>query len=444
VTAPNPRCLVALVLAASACQPIHEEQSEATSLTYWKDVHPILAARCHQCHLDGPSSYRPWFDSYEHVAEVAGSIAIAVAGRDMPPWAMTADGTCASWDRAHWLTDAEIRTLEAWADSDLAEGDVADAHSPDFIPAPRALRRVDAVVDTGVEYRPALGDRLHRCFRVRPALEPQRASQLSSSYLTALEVIPGNPRAVQHVSLYALDTSAAEAEAEALDAEDGEPGYHCFAGSRVDGARLLATWVWGDPAFRFPDGTGVRLDSERDVVVQIHYSASGGSATPAPDRTRIELELTAHADEGRFVAVEVPDLVLAPDRQLAIASAFVDVPESIVVHGVFPFMHSLGHTLSLLRAPGAECLAEVRHWHLYGHMSYHGYREPVRLEAGERLWLECGYDTRSRDRPVVAGDDLEGEACRVHLYATAPGGPLRGSRRQTVRSTARGIGRGYR
>jgi hypothetical protein len=382
------------------------------ALTYRGDVQPILAARCWQCHLDGPSSYQPFFDSYEHVAQVAGSIAIAAGKREMPPWAVTADGSCGDWDRAHWLPDDEIRVLEEWPASDMLEGepDQAELRGPE--PAPLSLRRVDAVVDTGADYQPRLGESLHRCFRAELSLE-------RAAYLTAFEVLPGNPRAVQHVSMYALDSDAAEQRVAALEQDDGAPGYHCFGGSRAPDSHLLGTWTWGESAFRYPDGTGIRIEAGRSVVLQIHYNASGGSATPDPDRTRVQLELADSAREGRFVPLEVPELSLAPGQELATATALLDAPETMDVHGVFPFMHSLGHSMMLLDG-GGGCLAQVRHWHLYGHMRYHGYREPVRVSAGDRLWLECTYDTRSRTEATGAGEAFGAEACRLQLYATSP------------------------
>ena len=409
------RAVLAIALAAACADSdpaASPDGGDGRELTYWGDVHPILAARCDQCHLDGPSSYRPLFDGYEHIAQVAGAIAVAAGTREMPPWAVTADGSCGDWDRAEWLSGDEIRGLQEWAESGMAEGDVADARTPDLDPAPRSLREVDAVVDTGAEYQPALGDRLHRCFRA--ALDLDQAS-----VMTAFQVDPGNPRAVQHVSLYSLDSDAAEAQADALEEEDAEPGYHCFSGSRTGDSRLLGTWTWGEAAFRFPDRTGVRLEAGRDLVVQIHYNTDGGSATPAPDRTRVELELDAGAEEGRFVPLELAGLSLVPGEQRTTAAALLAAPESMVVRGVFPFMHSLGQRLLLLDG-GGRCLAEVAHWHLYAHMRYYGYREPLRVSAGDHLWLECSYDTESRSQPTPGGEAFDAEACRVNLFATAP------------------------
>jgi hypothetical protein len=401
------------VALAACADPAAETGGAADELTYWADVYPILAVRCLRCHLNGPSSYRPWFDGYDSVAQVAGSIAFAARGREMPPWAVTADGSCGDWDRAHWLSEEEIETLERWADSELLEGDEAEAVAPTLDPAPRELPRVDALLDTGAEYQPTLPDGLHRCFRAELDLA-------AASHVTAFRVMPGNPRAVQHVSIYALDSDAAEEQVAALEMEDSEPGYRCFSGSRAEDSRLLATWTWGDAVFRYPEGTGVRVEPGRGVVVQIHYNANGGSATPDPDRTRIELELDADAQEGRFVPLELSDLVLPPGQEVTTAGALVTIPDSMLVHGVFPFMHSLGHSLRLFDK-GTECLAEVTHWHLYSHMSYHGYREPLPMSSGDRLWLECSFDTRSRSEPTLAGEAFDREACRVSAYVTAPG-----------------------
>ena len=241
-----------------------------------------------------------------------------------------------------------------------------------------------------------------------------------AAYLTAFRVRAGNRRAVQHLSIFALDGDGASARLTALEGEDGEPGYHCFGGPRVPGARLVGTWTWGETSFRYPEGTGVRLEALRDLVIQIHYSASGGSAAPAPDRTRIDLQLDERAREGRFVPLEVPALSLAPRKSFTAASALLTTPAPMTVHGVYPLMHSLGHSMLLVDAGADRCLAEVSHWDLYGHMRYHAYREPVTVAAGARLWLECAYDTRSRTEVVETGEALDDEACRANLYVTEP------------------------
>ena len=51
-------------------------------------------------------------------------------------------------------------------------------------------------------------------------------------------------------------------------------------------------------------------------------------------------------------------------------------------------------------------------------MSYYGYREPLPMSSGDRLWLECSYDTRSRSEATLAGKEFDREACRVNAYVT--------------------------
>lgn len=383
--------------------------------TYYQDVYPILAEHCYQCHLNGPSTYRPFFDSYEHVKQVSGLIALDTRTREMPPYALDASGACQEWeDRGRWLNDDELATLQAWSEAGAPEGDPDHPMEPEQTYEPLSLERVDAVADTGVEYSLDLGDRLHRCF-------PAQLDLAQQSFLTAFRVVPGDFRAVQHVSLFALDTAEAETAAQALVDEDPEPGYHCFSSPRVQDSRLLGTWVWGEQAFRFPDGTGVRIEPGRDVVIQIHYDALGGTLTPEPDRTKVELELSDSVREAWFESVQVPSLQLQPGQRYAQVSYVYPLAKPLEVYGVFPLLHSLGHGLTLRRTrSGGECLAETNHWDLYNHMQFYRYRDPIALDAGEGLDLSCSYDTTSRSQPVDQGEAYDQEQCEIFLYATDP------------------------
>src|SRR6185295_7065136 len=80
---------------------------------------------------------------------------------------------------------------------------------------------------------------------------------------------PDGARSLRQASVSALDDDAAVQAAQALDAQDPEPGWPCYGGSGVAGARPLAAWSANTPAQRFPDGTGLRLAPGRPVVLQL-------------------------------------------------------------------------------------------------------------------------------------------------------------------------------
>jgi hypothetical protein len=94
------------------------------SVTFNKDVLPILQKNCQGCHRPGevaPMSLvnyteaRPW----------AKAIKVAVLARKMPPW--FADPQYGHFANDRRLSEAEINTLVAWADNGALEGNPHDA-----------------------------------------------------------------------------------------------------------------------------------------------------------------------------------------------------------------------------------------------------------------------------------------------------------------------------
>src|ERR1700704_5382740 len=96
----------------------------ADSVTFHKDVEPILQRNCQSCHRPGqpgPMSFltfqgtRPW----------AKAMKAAVTTRKMPPW--FADPQFGHFVNDRSLRQTDIDTIAKWADSGAPEGNPADA-----------------------------------------------------------------------------------------------------------------------------------------------------------------------------------------------------------------------------------------------------------------------------------------------------------------------------
>src|SRR5215470_610625 len=96
---------------------------QAKGVTFNKDVLPILQNNCQTCHRPGEVAPMS-FLTYESTRPWAKAIKTAVLTRKMPPW--FADPHYGEFRNAPKLTQAEIDTLAAWADTGAREGDVAD------------------------------------------------------------------------------------------------------------------------------------------------------------------------------------------------------------------------------------------------------------------------------------------------------------------------------
>ena len=105
------------------------------SVTYYRDVKPILDLRCAKCHRAGDIA--PFaLENYEQASMWGPSLLTALDDRTMPPWG--ADGACRDYAYDHTLTDEQIATIVEWVDIGTPAGDPADepAPLPDDGPAP--------------------------------------------------------------------------------------------------------------------------------------------------------------------------------------------------------------------------------------------------------------------------------------------------------------------
>src|SRR5947208_5308335 len=109
-----------LMTGVAACAA---DASSPASVTFDKDVLPILQKNCQSCHRPGEvapmslltySDTRPW----------AKAIKAAVVARKMPPW--LADASFGHFKNDRTLSAEEIGTLTAWADNGAPEGDAKD------------------------------------------------------------------------------------------------------------------------------------------------------------------------------------------------------------------------------------------------------------------------------------------------------------------------------
>src|SRR5947209_5442101 len=112
------RFVVAGVLSASVVFAA-DVSSSTESVTFHKDVLPILQKNCQTCHRPGqvaPMSFltsqgtRPW----------AKAMKVAVASRKMPPW--FADPHFGPYLNDRSLKQTEIDTIAKWADFGLRAG----------------------------------------------------------------------------------------------------------------------------------------------------------------------------------------------------------------------------------------------------------------------------------------------------------------------------------
>src|SRR5579862_3462326 len=91
-----------------------------TTVTFNKDVLPIVQKNCQTCHRPGEIGPMA-FLNYEGTRPWAKAIKAAVLSKKMPPW--FADPKYGHFTNERRLSEADIATLAAWANNGAPEGD---------------------------------------------------------------------------------------------------------------------------------------------------------------------------------------------------------------------------------------------------------------------------------------------------------------------------------
>jgi hypothetical protein len=408
------------ILASLRSVPV-EEPSEGAP-TYTKDVAPLIQKHCQECHRSGKIA--PFsLTNYEEAKRQASNLATVTLDRRMPPWLADPDyGQKFRHDRS--LSEAEIQVFQDWLDAGTPEGDPADLPPAPTFPEGWKLGEPDLVIELPEEYEiPADGADIYRCF-VIPNPLPEDAE------IIGLEYQPGNARVVHHILGY-IDTTG---QARELDAAEEGAGYTCFGGPRINVRGDLGGWAPGADADYLPDGIGRVLPKGADIVLQVHYHATG---KPEKDRTRLGLYLAPKGKpikqamhwwaagpdyaeikpvnrEGGGLRFEIPE---GADNHRIVART-LPLPCDLEIVAVSPHMHKIGKDMEMFAVlpesegrPGEKVpLIRISSWDFNWQLQYQ-LAEPLRLPAGTVIHAVAHFD--NKDNPNKEGGPgpvLEGEA----------------------------------
>ena len=271
-----------IVLAAYESPTARAQQPDAGAPTFTKDVAPILFKHCATCHRPGeiaPMSLLTYEEravcqgDREEVATAHAAMACRRAGRHVR--------------QRTGLTDAEKKTLLAWADGGAPKGDPKD-----LPPAPRSPRVDD-------RHSPTSSSRCRRTTRF-PQGHRRLRVLLRPDELHRGEVGAGRSRCVRATARSCTTCSCCTWRKPDTPRPAGaraQRDRHAPAASRVGDRPPRAP----EPGCRAPDrhvrarhesaglrpaGTAFRLEPGGILELQMHYTTNGKATT---DRTKVGL-----------------------------------------------------------------------------------------------------------------------------------------------------------
>lgn len=362
---------------------LNEIQSQ-TEFTWSEDIACLIYSHCTACHnSNGVAPFA--LESYDDVVTFKDNILLEVTNGTMPPWpAHSPFGL--QGDNS--LTDDEVDAISSWIMNDTPMGDVVNEPTVPSFDTNIEILNPDLIIEIPEFTVPNLSDNdLYKCF-----VFPMDFGE--DIYVTGIEVVPGNKKAVHHVLLYEDDSNIPIN----LDNADPEIGYKCFGGIGSNNANLVGGWAPGGDAQFTPVGMGIKVAANTNFVAQVHYPSY---AVGESDQTDIRITYTTQSQRNlsvspvlnHFISMIDGPLIIPPNEVKTFNQVW-NVPTKLTITGVAPHAHLICTSMkSWAVTPSGEVidLIDIPNWD-FDWQKFYGYNRPVILEQGTKIYGRAEYD----------------------------------------------------
>jgi len=389
-------CLLMGMAATSDTTP-----AASTTVTFNKDVLPILQNNCQVCHRAGEVAPMA-FGSYQETRPWAMAIKSAVLSKKMPPW--FADPRYNHFSNERKLTPQQIKTLVSWADNGAPEGDVKDRPAPVQFVDGWNIGKPDMVIEMPTAFPVPAEGTVDYQYIVIPGNFKQ------DTWVTAAEVRPGNRAVVHHVIAfirppgskwmkdaqpgipYVPKKEKKEAQANPEGQQQGErPKGRQREGGITDAENLTGYAPGLQPLVLRDSAKLVRAGS--DIVLQLHYTANGNAGS---DQTRIGLVFAKTPPKYRNVTLLAPtrDFAIPPNADNYEVKSQVLLKDTVTLVDMMPHMHFRGKDfLYKITYPNGETqtLLSVPKYDFNWQLGY-TLDKPLVIPKGSRIECTAHYD----------------------------------------------------
>ena len=363
-------------------------------ITYYNRVAHIVQDKCQSCHR--PTGVGPFpMMSYEHVLGRRDMIKWVLADGIMPPW--YAEPGYGPFSNDFSLSKEELADFLAWIDNGTPEGNPADAPEPaEWVDGWTLSKQPDHIITIPEPIEiPADGVVDYIYVYTKTNLPEDR-------WVKEVEIRPSARQATHHVEIFLESPEVLERMRAAKTREERRAIGREFAG----GLRtFFAATVPGQPATKFPEGTGKLLPAGAWIKFQLHYTPNGREAV---DRTEVgfvfadgpmDTELRTNS------AFNTEFLIPAGAKDYAISGEYAfDEPAALL--SFMPHTHLRGTRFlyALVYPDGrVETLLPVIRYDFNWQLNYF-LETPIEVPAGSRLratgWFDNSADNPSNPDPT--------------------------------------------
>jgi hypothetical protein len=399
-------------LVAVAASSSHMTAADS-SVTFSKDVLPILQKNCQSCHRPGQMAPMSLV-TFRDVRPWARAMKTKVESRQMPPWfADPAHGEFAN-DRSLQLKD--IETIAKWADSGAPEGNPNDAPPPVAWAADGWQIKPDIIV-RGPEFRVPARTR-NDVVEWVTYLMPSGFTQ--DTWITSLEIKPSLLEVTHHICFtfqahrpdakyYVPNWSESPRDDEGAAIKGDNPpagGSARAASGRQPGADVgggFNCFVPGRVADDYrPFGAGKLIPAGSDISFQVHYTPIGKDVV---DRPLIGFTVADKAPAKRWMSFGIvgggPDFAIPPhDANYKSPPFDLEFTSDVELVEFMPHMHVRGKSMTyhLVYPDGRDQIVlNVPKYDFNWQLLYQP-RTPLRVPKGTKMYVDAHFDNSVANR----------------------------------------------
>ncbi len=425
------------------------EPKASGSVTYHRDIEPILQQHCQRCHH--PNDVAPFsLLKYEDALSWADDIKDYTERRLMPPWPITG-GVKLKNDIS--LSQREIDLIKKWVEEGCPKGDAKDAPKPlQFKPqdAWDDMRAPDVVLKlpTPMHIGPKGED------HYRTVVFPLNNKE--ELYVRKMQFIPGNKKIVHH-SLMFYDGTGMVLDAQNRlgnagprkpgDADFG-PGYESGMGlgfipnpanlkrNKDNPGAGLGGWVPGTGALEHPEGVRTVIPPGADILIQLHYTRTGKPEIDSESRLALWFDKETPKKYSQGLVLDTTFRMIPKGVSRFKSTGTKIIPEDSELWVLSPHMHLLGKECRIWhQAKGSAdrtLLLELKGWD-FNWQSRYLLEKPFPMKKGDALHIEAIYDNSAGNpnnphkppKMVFLGESTEDEmgfSVVGLIRTTRPGG----------------------
>ena len=375
------------------------------TVTFHKDVEPILQRNCQSCHRPGQAAPMS-FLTYQNARPWAKAMKAAVMTRKMPPW--FADPRYGHFVNDRSLQQSDIDTISKWADSGAAEGDAADAPVAVKWPADGWEIQPDIVINGAPFTVPAKpkADVIEWTYITVPS------GLTEDTWITSMEIRPSE-LAVTHPICVFFKPHTEDTQYGTpvwADRPRDEKGRTPAEEAGLNGKGLPDSVLKGADGVQgcyvpgqFTQNYGLfhaakLVKANTDIVFQLHYTPIGRDVV---DRPRLGLTVAKAPMERTFVTFgtsapnDAKSFAIPPNtpnwESPPMEAEFLQDAELV---SMFPHMHLRGKDMTYqLTFPNGETqtLLSVPRYDFNWQMGY-DVVEPVKIPKGTRMKVTAHFD----------------------------------------------------